>query len=106
MKPVLFVTGHVPAYRVGALAALHEREEIELALFGGAPLHGGPQFPGELPFPHRHVRPRQLARWPRAGDTALWSARRAGASRRWPPGRAPARGLCADPVGLAVGASP
>ncbi|HVR04494.1 MAG TPA: hypothetical protein VMS02_00540, partial [Solirubrobacteraceae bacterium] len=60
MKPVLFVTGHVPAYRVGALSCLHERERIELALFGGRLQHGGAQFQQELPFPHRHVRPHEL----------------------------------------------
>jgi glycosyltransferase involved in cell wall biosynthesis len=60
MKPVLFVTGHAPAYRVGALARLHEREQIELALFGGRLQHGGAAFATELPFPHRHVRPHEL----------------------------------------------
>jgi glycosyltransferase involved in cell wall biosynthesis len=60
MKPVLFVTGHAPAYRVGALARLHEREQIELALFGGPSKHGGADFAGELPFPHRRVRPHEL----------------------------------------------
>jgi glycosyltransferase involved in cell wall biosynthesis len=60
MKPVLFVTGHAPAYRVGALARLHEREGIELMLFGGRSKHGGVDFEAELPFPHRHVRPHEL----------------------------------------------
>jgi glycosyltransferase involved in cell wall biosynthesis len=60
VKPVLFVTGHAPAYRVGALARLHEREGIELALFGGRLQHGGAAFAAELPFPHRHVRPHEL----------------------------------------------
>ncbi|HEX3518478.1 MAG TPA: glycosyltransferase family 4 protein [Solirubrobacteraceae bacterium] len=60
MKPVLFVTGNVPAYRVGALERLHEREGIELALFGGTSKHGGAEFAGELPFPHRTVRPSEL----------------------------------------------
>ncbi len=60
MKPVLFVTGHAPGYRVGAFARLHEREGIELALFGGRSKHGGADFEGELPFPHRHVRPHEL----------------------------------------------
>jgi glycosyltransferase involved in cell wall biosynthesis len=60
VKPLLFVTGHAPAYRVGAFARLHELEQIELALFGGAAKHGGADFAGELPFPHRHVRPREL----------------------------------------------
>ena len=60
MKPVLFVTGHAPAYRVGAFADLHERQGIEVALFGGRSRHGGADFAGQLPFPHRHVRPREL----------------------------------------------
>jgi len=60
VKPVLFVTGHAPAYRVGALACLHEREGIELALFGGRLQHGGAQFRQQLPFPHRHVRSHEL----------------------------------------------
>lgn len=57
MKPVLFVTGNAPAYRVGALARLDDREQIEVALFGGPSKHGGEASAGELPFPHRHVRP-------------------------------------------------
>lgn len=61
MKPVLLVTGHAPAYRIGAFARLHEREGIEVALFGGRSTHGGESFAGSLPFPHRHVRPRELA---------------------------------------------
>jgi glycosyltransferase involved in cell wall biosynthesis len=76
MKPVLFVTGHAPPDRVGAFAALHERENIEVALYTGRSLHG-PGVPGtrgesgepasatprvELPFPHRYVRQRETAR--------------------------------------------
>jgi glycosyltransferase involved in cell wall biosynthesis len=68
VKPVLFVTGHAPAYRVGAFARLHEREEIELALFGGRSKHGGRAFEGPLPFPHRHVRPHELAPLAASGD--------------------------------------
>lgn len=60
MKPVLFITGHVPAYRVGALECLHDREGIEVALFGGRSLHGGPEQPTALPFPNRSVAPREL----------------------------------------------
>jgi glycosyltransferase involved in cell wall biosynthesis len=60
MKPVLFVTGHVPGYRVGALARLNERERIEVALFGGRSKHGGAPHSGELPFAHRQVRPLAL----------------------------------------------
>lgn len=61
MKPLLFVTGHVPAFREGALAELHAREGIELALFGGRSLHGGPASrQGDLSMPTRHVRPQAL----------------------------------------------
>jgi glycosyltransferase involved in cell wall biosynthesis len=92
MKPVLLVTGHAPPDRVGAFAALHEREDIEVALFGGRSLHGpsvpsahgepGPSMPGahrepgqpssaatamELPFPHRYVHQRETARLARSG---------------------------------------
>ncbi len=51
MKPVLFITGNVPAYRAGALAALHEREGIVVALAGGRSIHGGAAPPAPLPFP-------------------------------------------------------
>ena len=61
MRPLLFVTGHAPAYRVGAFACLHEHEHIEVALFGGRSRHGGADFEGELPFPHRYVRQTELA---------------------------------------------
>ncbi len=76
MKPVLFVTGHAPADRVGAFAKLHEREGIEVALFGGRSEHG-PSAPGEqpvaqplhreLPFPYRHVRQHETARLAASG---------------------------------------
>ena len=66
-KPVLFVTGHAPTDRVGAFAALHEREGIELALFGGRLQHGtGTGIRADagrgnsLPVPHRYVRQRDL----------------------------------------------
>jgi glycosyltransferase involved in cell wall biosynthesis len=61
VKPVLFVTGHAPAYRVGAFARLHEREDVEFALFGGRSRHGGGGWEGELPFPHRSVSQGELA---------------------------------------------
>jgi glycosyltransferase involved in cell wall biosynthesis len=67
-KPVLFVTGHAPTYRIGALARLHEREGIELALFGGRSKHGGEGFTREMPFPYRHVHPRELAGLAASGD--------------------------------------
>jgi glycosyltransferase involved in cell wall biosynthesis len=68
MRPVLFATGHVPAYRVGAFARLHERERIELALFGGNSMHGGPPRPRELPFPHRDVGAGELQRLAASGE--------------------------------------
>ena len=63
-KPVLFVTGHVPPDRVGAFARLHEREGIEVSLFGGRSLHGPSASapPTELPFPHRYVRQHETGR--------------------------------------------
>lgn len=61
-KPVLFVTGHAPAYRLGAFKRLHEREGVEFALFGGPLKHGGGATPPDLPFPHRHVREHELYR--------------------------------------------
>jgi glycosyltransferase involved in cell wall biosynthesis len=82
MKPVLFVTGHAAPDRIGAFAALHEREGIEVALFGGRSLHG-PSAPGtwgedsessgaaaraELPFPHRYVHQRETGRLARSGS--------------------------------------
>jgi glycosyltransferase involved in cell wall biosynthesis len=61
VKPVLFVTGHAPLDRVGAFARLHETERVEFALFGGRLKHGaGSTGREELPFPHRHVREREL----------------------------------------------
>ena len=66
-RPVLFVTGHAPAHRIGALARLDECEGIELALFGGRSKHGGEVFGGEMPFSHRSVRPRELARLTASG---------------------------------------
>ncbi len=59
-KPVLFVTNHAPAYRVGAFKRLTEREDVEFALFGGRLHHGGGATAHELPFPHLHVREHEL----------------------------------------------
>ncbi len=66
-RPVLFVTNLVAPDRVGAFAALHEREGIELALFGGRSWHAtGPvEDPG---VPHRHVRQRDVLRLAASGD--------------------------------------
>ncbi len=60
MKPVLFITGQVPAYRAQALERLHQREGIEVALFGGRLHHGGAGQPETLPFPHVFLAPHDL----------------------------------------------
>jgi glycosyltransferase involved in cell wall biosynthesis len=60
LKPVLFVTGHAPLDRIGAFASLHERENVEFALFGGRSKHGGQDTSAPLPFPHRMVDQRDL----------------------------------------------
>ncbi len=56
-RPVLFVTNYAPPFRVGAFAALHEREDVVFALIGGDLRHGGGAGGEELPFPV--VRPTQ-----------------------------------------------
>jgi glycosyltransferase involved in cell wall biosynthesis len=90
-KPVLFVTGHAPPDRLGAFARLSQREGVEFALFGGRSQHGfGPTTPAEhartqsegaelepaqsgraereeLPFPHRRLSQRQIARLAASG---------------------------------------
>ena len=60
-RPVLVVTNVVPPDRAGAFRALHERENIELALFGGRAHHatGEVADPG---VPHRHVSQRAVFR--------------------------------------------
>jgi glycosyltransferase involved in cell wall biosynthesis len=59
VKPVLFVTNHAPAFRIGAFKALHEAEDVEFALVGGGVRHGGAIGNEDLPFPV--LRPRQHA---------------------------------------------
>ncbi len=59
MRPVLLVTGHAPPDRLAPFAALHAREGIEVALFGGRDRHGAPE-PAALEVPHRHVGQRAL----------------------------------------------
>ena len=56
-KPVLFVTNHAPPFRVGAFAALHERENVVFALIGGDVRHGGGGTGGRrAPVPGRSAR--------------------------------------------------
>ena len=69
MKPVLFVTGHAPPDRVGAFAALHAREGIELALFGGRLQHGtGSTSDPPLQIPHRRVHQHELFKLAASGE--------------------------------------
>jgi glycosyltransferase involved in cell wall biosynthesis len=58
-RPVLFVTNHAPPFRVGAFAALHEREDVVFALIGGDVRHGGGAGARDTPFPV--IRPSQRA---------------------------------------------
>jgi glycosyltransferase involved in cell wall biosynthesis len=60
VKPVLFITGHVPADRVGAFEHLHERVGIELALFGGPHQHGAPPADPPAGVPSRRVAQRDV----------------------------------------------
>jgi glycosyltransferase involved in cell wall biosynthesis len=66
VKPVLFVTNHVPSERVGAFAALARRVPLELAIFGGRSTHAtaGVADPG---VPHRHVRQQEILRLAASG---------------------------------------
>ena len=66
MKPVLFVTNHVPPERAGALQVLHRRLPLELAIFGGRSTHAtaGVADPG---VPYRHVEQRTVARLAASG---------------------------------------
>ena len=57
MKPVLFVTNHVPFDRVGAFAALGRRVELDLVTFGGRLQHGAaPVDDVGRPIAEREVR--------------------------------------------------
>ena len=121
MKPVLFVTNHVPPDRVGAFAALHDRLPIELAIFGGRSTHAtaGVDDPG---VPHRHVEQRAVARVAASGRyravvcgtagrvalPAAWSGARAARtpfvlwSALWAHPRTPAHLVAGAPLMAAV----
>jgi glycosyltransferase involved in cell wall biosynthesis len=54
------VTSHAPAYRLPAFTALHARENLAVALFGGRRRHGGPDAPaGAAGFPIVEVSQRE-----------------------------------------------
>lgn len=122
MKPVLFVTNHVPPERVGALQALHRRLPLELALFGGRSTHAtaGVEDPG---VPHRRVaHQRTIARLAASGRyravvcgtagrvalPAAWQGARAGRtpfvlwSALWAHPRTPAHLLAGAPLMAAL----
>jgi len=61
MTAVLFVTGHAPPDRLEPFRLLHEREQVEYALFGGRAAHGPGQSSAPPPFfPHQTVSQRQV----------------------------------------------
>ena len=66
VKPVLFVTNYAPPFRVGAFAALHEREDVVFALIGGEVRHGG-AVEAEAPFPVVRLPERGVARLAASG---------------------------------------
>lgn len=66
-RPVLFVTNHAPAFRVGAFARLHEREEVVFALIGGDVRHGGGAEAPDTPFPVLRPAQREVARLAASG---------------------------------------
>jgi glycosyltransferase involved in cell wall biosynthesis len=68
-RPVLLVTNHAPAFRVGAFARLHEREGIVVALVGGDVRHGGGAggHAGPLAFPAARVPETGVARLAASG---------------------------------------
>jgi glycosyltransferase involved in cell wall biosynthesis len=93
VKPVLFITGHVPASRQGAFAALRARVPIELALFGGRHQHGAPPGPPPDGLLVHQVEQREVGALVAEGDYAAviagtggrvalplawWAARRSG----------------------------
>ena len=59
-RPVLFVTNHVPPDRLGAFAALNEREGIELALFGGRSHHATAGVEDVPVVPYRRIDQRRV----------------------------------------------
>jgi glycosyltransferase involved in cell wall biosynthesis len=66
-RPVLFVTNHAPAFRVGAFARLHALEDVVFALVGGSVRHGGGVPGGALPFPVLRPPQRHVARLAASG---------------------------------------
>jgi glycosyltransferase involved in cell wall biosynthesis len=70
LKRVLFLTGHVPASRSGAYAALGERVPLDLVLYGGRHQHGAPPGPAPANVLARAVRQRDVGRVIAGGEYA------------------------------------
>ena len=66
-RPVLFVTNHAPAFRIGAFAALHAAEDVVFALVGGELRHGGAAASGPPPFPVLRPSERAIGRLAASG---------------------------------------
>jgi len=66
-RPVLFVTNHAPAFRIGAFAALHAAEDVVFALVGGGLRHGGAVAADDAPFPILRPRERAVGRLAASG---------------------------------------
>ncbi|QEC46276.1 glycosyltransferase family 4 protein [Baekduia soli] len=66
-RPVLVVTNLVPPDRAGAFAALHAREGIVLALFGGREHHATAAAEDLRGVPARHVTQREVLRLAASG---------------------------------------
>jgi glycosyltransferase involved in cell wall biosynthesis len=60
VKPVVLVTSHVPPDRIPSFAALHEREGIVVARFGGRERHATAGHAAHFPFPVRDVAQRDV----------------------------------------------
>ena len=86
-RPVLLVTNHAPAFRIGAFQALHEREDVVFALVGGELRHGG----GAAATPFPALRPPQRAVGAARRVGPLPRRRRGALRPRRAPGRVPRR---------------
>ena len=103
VKPVLFVTNHVPPDRAGAFAALRRRVPLELAIFGGRSWHAtaGVADPG---VPHRFVEQREIRALAASRRLrARSSAERPGGSRCRRPGWGRAARACRSSCGPRCG---
>ena len=104
MKPVLFVTNHAPAFRIGAFKALSERIDVSFALIGGDVRHGGGGTQA-TPFNVTHPSQRHVARMAASGRYRAVVAGSPAASRSPPPTREPERAARRSSCGRRSGAT-